>query len=592
MRPRGEARPLFRRSLRYYAQVACVLVALVLLGNAIWRLPVSSYNSSPKVEPAPLRTIPDTDVNPYGANFFLHQEVEPWKVEKTLQMAKEAGIGWVKQQFPWEDIELQKGNFWDERSGKSTWEKYDRIVALAQKYGLKIIARLDRPPAWTRKDNTLREAPPDNFEDYGDFVYTVVKRYKGKISYYQLWNEPNIYPEWGNQPVDPAAYVRLLRIGYERAKQADPNVRILSAPLAQTLEQSPMNMSELTYLEKMYENGAKDYFDILFANAYGFSFPPDAPPDPHVLNFARVALLREIMVRHGDANKAIWFNEFGWNASPETFPPEKLKWGRVTEQQQAAYTIAAIEKARSEWNWAGVFCIWYFRQDGHMHPDRSDYYFRMVDVGFTPRLLYGAVKSKAPALRVATVGDYQESNPALVSEGSWQYIADPRASGQGLLIGRNVGDSVTIAFKGSEISLIVLKDPNSALLTATLDGRECNRLPRDEQGRSQLDLYSPTAQWQVRVPIASDLPDGEHRLRLMIAGPGGAGPGSRQPIGSGTISGIDGFSVRETPKSLWLNLGPLLAGAVAFLVAAGLLWRRGKPPAIANHRKDEGRETE
>ena len=38
-----------------------------------------------RVEP-----IPHTDVNPIGANFFLAREVELWKQEKTLEMAREA----------------------------------------------------------------------------------------------------------------------------------------------------------------------------------------------------------------------------------------------------------------------------------------------------------------------------------------------------------------------------------------------------------------------------------------------------------------------------------------------------------------------
>src|SRR5215212_804635 len=136
-------------------------VALLALGAFLLQ---SSHDAaaSARVEPAPLRTIPDTDVNPYGANFFLQYEAEPWKVDKTLQMAREAGLGWAKQHFPWEDIELRKGRFWDDRLNKSTWEKYDRIVDTAQKHGVEIIARLDRPPSWARRDNAVPEAPPDN----------------------------------------------------------------------------------------------------------------------------------------------------------------------------------------------------------------------------------------------------------------------------------------------------------------------------------------------------------------------------------------------------------------------------------------------
>src|SRR4029079_2396392 len=221
---------------RWYAPVFVGLIILLLLASTVELPSLRLPSAAARVEPAPLRTIPDTDLNPYGANFCLQYEAEPWKVDKTLQMAQEAGLSWVKQHFPWEDIELRKGKFWNDQLNKSTWEKYDRIVDTAHKHGLEIIARLDRPPSRARQDNSIAEAPPDDFDDYGDFVAAVVERYKGKIRYYQLWNEPNIYPEGGNRAVAPVASPRLLQIGYQRAKAVDPNVRILSAPLAQTLE--------------------------------------------------------------------------------------------------------------------------------------------------------------------------------------------------------------------------------------------------------------------------------------------------------------------------------------------------------------------
>ncbi|MCL6615242.1 MAG: hypothetical protein K6U03_11635, partial [Firmicutes bacterium] len=135
------------------------------------------------------------------------------------------------------------------------------------------------------------------FDDYGDFIYTIVSRYKGKVEHFQIWNEPNIWPEWGDQPVDPAGYVDLLKIAYTRAKEANPAVRIMSAPLAITLEKNQRNLSELEYLDQMYKLGAAKYFDILTANAYGMDRSPDDPPNENVLNFQRVLLTRKVMER-------------------------------------------------------------------------------------------------------------------------------------------------------------------------------------------------------------------------------------------------------------------------------------------------------
>ena len=50
-------------------------------------------------------------------------------------------------------------------------------------------------------------------QDFADFVAAVVSRYHGRIRYYQIWNEPNIYPEWGSGTINPEAYVELLKAG-------------------------------------------------------------------------------------------------------------------------------------------------------------------------------------------------------------------------------------------------------------------------------------------------------------------------------------------------------------------------------------------
>jgi hypothetical protein len=356
------------------------------------------------VDPLDLQAdpIPHTNVNPYGANFFLAREVEQWKQEKTLEMAKAAGIGWIKQQFSWEEIE-------PERKGEFDWAKYDRIVDLAELYDMKLIARLDRPPDWTRENNQFKTRPPDDLEDYGDFVYEFVRHYQGQVRFVQIWNEPNLSAEWGFQRVDAVAYTRLLAMAHRRAKQADPSVVVLSAPLAITLEDASMrgNHNDLVFLEQMYQAGAGEYFDILSANAFGLDCPPEDPPAPNVLNFRRVELQREIMERYGDAHKPIWLNEYGWNAPPASFPEEILTWKRVTEEKQADYTVRGIIWAQEHWPWLGVVNIWYFRQVGDVPPERPAYYFALVDPEFNPRPVYEAVR-RATQNRQVTAPDRPE----------------------------------------------------------------------------------------------------------------------------------------------------------------------------------------
>jgi hypothetical protein len=354
----------------------------------------TALGCSPSAQPIP-RTIANAAVSPWGTNTFLHKEVENWKKENTIKMIQDAGITWVKQQFPWEDIEQpRKGQFFDTKYNQNTWDKYDDIVKLAEAAGVKLIVRLDRPPAWARSDKQHAERPPDSFDDYADFVGAVAARYKDRVNHFQVWNEPNLGEEWTGK-ADPAEYTRLLKAAYGKIKEANPQATVLSAPLAINLETGPLHLNELDFLDQMYQAGAKAYFDVLSANAYGMDKPPADPPAKNTLNFRRVELLRQVMEKNGDAGKAVWFNEYAWNASPKEMPKEDLVWQRVTEKQQADWTVEGVQYARKNWGWAGVFCTWYFRQVGDIPPTKSEYYFRLVDPDFTPRPVYNAVKEAA-----------------------------------------------------------------------------------------------------------------------------------------------------------------------------------------------------
>lgn len=526
---------------------AVALLLVTLLGLVVR---YGAHVRSGAGEAVARRSIPNTDVNPYGANFFLQWEAEPFKREKTVEMAAEAGIGWAKQQFPWNDIEPSPGQY--------HWAKYDAIVDLYQKYGLDVIARLDRPPDWTRQDDRFPQRPPDDFSDYGDFVERFVRHYEGRIHYIQVWNEPNIFPEWGDQPVDPAAYVDLLSIAYRRVKSVDPDIYVLSAPLAINLEDFPArrNLNDLIFLEEMYQAGASDYFDILSANAFGMDRPPTDPPHPDVLNFRRVELQREIMVRYGDDEKPIWFNEYGWNAAPANFPPHKLIWQRVSEEQQARWTVEGIEWAREHWPWAGVFNIWYFRQIGDRPPERADYYFRMVDVDFTPRRVYKAVQQATRGIGVAQPGHHQETAPSVASDADWRPQIEPRAGAQAHLVADAPGAALTFTFDGAGVDLVTRTGPEAGRLGVAIDDKPAPGLSRDEGRRGVVDLLTAEPAWQAQIPIARDLPAGRHTLELTLI--------------DGEVA-VDGFVV-PLDSAPAFPIVPAVASLIGFMGAGWLLY--------------------
>ena len=358
----------------------------------------------------PLQLARDAKINYYdaltgapGVNTFLHQEVEPSKRERQIQMIADAGFKWIRQPWPWYDIEVSaKGNFSDTRNGINAWAKYDNIVDLAAQHDLKIIARLEAPPAWAHqgyKDlGTL--GPPADFNDFADFVGTTVLRYKGRIRYYQIWNEPNIYPEWGEQRSNPEDYTKMLCAAYTRAKLADPSVVIVAAALAPTISQdgggfAGGGLNDLIFLQRMYNAGAGKCFDVAAAQGYGlFSGPWDGRQNPLQTNVARHVLMRDIMVRNGDESKPIWLAEVNWNALPlNTIGISDYgRYGLSTVEEQARYVPQVYARARQEWPWVGVVAVWYFKDASDEKKNTAPYYFRMVEPDFTPLPVYEAMR--------------------------------------------------------------------------------------------------------------------------------------------------------------------------------------------------------
>ncbi|MBI2955534.1 MAG: endo-1,4-beta-xylanase [Chloroflexi bacterium] len=314
-----------------------------------------------------------------GVHTRLTDEVEEWKVNKTLAMVREMGASYAVEFFPWAYIEPRKGSF--------DWKHADMVINRAYAEGLTIVARLDLVPDWARpKNSTPRYLAKEGYQEFGDFVYAFVKRYKGKVQRFIIWNEPNTAFEWGFQPVSPEDYVDLLQVAYKRAKEADPDAIVLSAGLAPTLEKSDLALNDLDYLQRMYDAGAREYFDAMAVHAYGGKYPPDDPPAPDKLNFARVTLVRQVMERNSDAGKPIVITEAGWNDHP--------RWTKaVRPLQRIDYTVRAYQKVDEEWPWVEAVAMWAFRLPWPAR-NYNDYY-TFVDSEFNPKPVYDAVKKYA-----------------------------------------------------------------------------------------------------------------------------------------------------------------------------------------------------
>ena len=308
----------------------------------------------------------------------LTDEVEAWKIQRSLQMVRQMGASAIVEFFPWAYYQAQDGSI--------AWEHPDLVVEHAHAQGLQIVARIGLTPDWARPPDTpLTYLDAGAYGYFAAFAAAFAARYQGKVGYLIVGNEPNLSYEWGYRVTTPQDYVDLLRVVYPAVKAANPDVTVLAGALAPTLEPagSPWGLNDLVYLDEMYAAGAADYFDGLAVHVYGLTFPPEAEPDPGVLNFRRVELMRQVMVAHDDAATPMYITETGWNDHP--------RWTRaVRPGQRITYTLDAVRYAEANWPFVELLAIWAFRFPA---PTKSymDYY-TLVTPEFIPKPIYDALQ--------------------------------------------------------------------------------------------------------------------------------------------------------------------------------------------------------
>jgi len=473
----------------------------------------------------------------------------PQDLHPALEQMSRLGLKWVRQPFPWAEMEPAPGQF--------DWAAWDRVVEAVEDHDLQLIAVLDTTPAWARPPNTGRFTPPTELADFGRFARALAQRYGDRLDYYQIWHEPNLSAHWGDQFVNPTAYARLLREGAVNIRAADPEAIILLAALAPTVETGPLNLNEPDFMAGLYAVNAAPWFDVVAAQPYGFEAPPTVPADREALNFARAELLRRAMVAYGDGDKPVWITAFGWSALPPDWEGSASPWPSLSPEQQADYTAQALQQARANWPWLGpmLFAAW----DADLLPPDDPRRGLALVAGPTLRPPAEALRHHAPSGEVATVGTYPADHPSGHYTGNWRF------SPAGADVPRRPPATLTIPYQGTRLDLLERRGNFRAFLYVTVDGEPANELPR-QGGRAYVVLYDPLEEEET-ITLARHLPDGPHTA--VIEAEGGW---YQWPIIGWRVS-------READtRAFWPGLA--LAGGLAVVAVGGLVGSARRLPLL------------
>lgn len=347
------------------------LALVVLLATGAQFLAPRTY---PSPSLGPQQTV-QTINSKIGVHLRLNGTGDEAALAEQLSQVRDMGATWVVDLFPWAYIQPRGPRSFD-------WRGADLLVAHARRQGLRIIARLDIVPAWARDKNTTdRRIDPAYYDDFARYAAVFAARYRDQVRYLVIWNEPNLFFEWGSREPDPSAYAELLKIVYPTVKQANPEMQIAAGGLSPGPSVPGIRLDDLTFLRGMIAAGAP--FDVLAIHSYGAQAPADQEPHPDRVNFRRVEVYRDLLKAAGQTRPLI-VTEGGWNDHP--------RWsGAVTPADRLRWTVEAY-RLSATWPDVIAVCFWQFRAPTtHSYQDN----FNFVAADGTPKAIYWAIREYA-----------------------------------------------------------------------------------------------------------------------------------------------------------------------------------------------------
>jgi hypothetical protein len=261
--------------------------------------------------------------------------------------------------------------------------EFDQELANAQLLGAEPIVLVHSTPSWAQKLPGYSCGPiaDDKLAAFGNFMFDLVNRYKDRVKYWEIWNEPDIDPDlvppdsgfgcWGDQD-DPyyggGQFAAMLQVIYPRIKAADPQAQVLVGGLL--LDCDPDRVCTLNpasrFLEGILVNGGASFFDGVAFHAYDYytgvlggyensNWDSSSQTTGPVLS-AKADFIRSVLGTYGASNKYLMASEVALVCSANCdINFENTKAYYIAQVYGAAYS----KKLRAAM-WYATYAKWKF----------------------------------------------------------------------------------------------------------------------------------------------------------------------------------------------------------------------------------------
>ena len=157
--------------------------------------------------------------------------------EETLAAARAIGVHWTRVLAGWGGVEKEKGQY--------DWSRLDTAIDALLRFGITPfvtltngntlytgVGRYDDPKlAAIYGDSPAPPVKPEELEAWLAFAGATIDRYKDRIVYWEIWNEPNHRKYWGAPP-NAEHYGNLVRVTSEKIRELHPDAKIIAGSTA------------------------------------------------------------------------------------------------------------------------------------------------------------------------------------------------------------------------------------------------------------------------------------------------------------------------------------------------------------------------
>jgi hypothetical protein len=195
--------------------------------------------------------------------------------EKIIEQMHDLGIRWLRINFHWYNHEPEKGKFdWDGGFPMGTF------TDLAYRHRMHVMAELAYTARWaSSKPHDERvgaidtgtfwaSVAPKDFADWENYCRKAAERFKGKVKYYEIWNEcgaPKDYKNFNGFWRDSSDnFVRILKYANKGVKSVDPQAGIVAAGFRAV----DMGVYFDNFVERVVPK-ASDYIDVISFHGAG-----------------------------------------------------------------------------------------------------------------------------------------------------------------------------------------------------------------------------------------------------------------------------------------------------------------------------------